>query len=212
MNILEQKISQTDMEAAGVVSLPDVLTGSAQENKLMFDRMVRELVSRRFNTVLELLSSAAGAEQIGAAVKDIEGRTVQAVLNGLKKDIDTITLQGGSVSSVFGRAGNVVARAGDYTPQQVGATPAIHTAVVTLGTGWQQENDCWVQPFAHSLVGENTQVDLWAGAETLKKLKRAGTMALYVENNGGTARVVAMGKCPVEELQIQADFVEVISL
>ena len=32
------------------------------------------------------------------------------------------------------------------------------------------------------------------------------------QNNGGTARVVAMGKCPVEELQIQADFVEVISL
>ena len=31
MNILEQKISQTDMEAAGVVSLPDVLNGSAKE-------------------------------------------------------------------------------------------------------------------------------------------------------------------------------------
>lgn len=36
-------------------------------------------------------------------------------------------LSGVSVSSVFGRTGAVVAQTGDYTPEQVGAAPAVHT-------------------------------------------------------------------------------------
>lgn len=39
---------------------------------------------------------------------------------------DNVALQAGAVSSVFGRAGQVVPLAGDYTAEMVGAAPAVH--------------------------------------------------------------------------------------
>lgn len=211
MSILDQKINQTDIETAGVASLPDVLTGSAQENKMLFDRLVREVVSQRFNAVLEQLCSLQGAEQIGAAVAGMEAQTVQGILSRLKKELDELVLQSGSVSSVFGRAGSVVAQAGDYTPQQVGATPAIHIAQVTLPNSWQKKNNNWVQPFVHTLLTANTQVNLLINADLLQQMRLAGTAGLYVENNDGTAKVVAVGNPPAAELQLQAEFVEVVT-
>lgn len=44
-------------------------------------------------------------------------------------------ISGISVSSVFGRTGNVVAQQGDYTPAQVGAAPVSHTHATSQVTG-----------------------------------------------------------------------------
>lgn len=137
MSITEQKITQSDVESMGVVSLPDVLTGTAAENKALFDRLVREVVSQRFNSLVDALSAESGAGEIGAAVEGLDGETVQELLAALKEYIDNITLQSGSVSSVFGRAGNIVAQAGDYTAEMVGAARPSTTHTVTLAaSGW----------------------------------------------------------------------------
>jgi len=212
MSILDHKISQLDIDTAGVAALPDVLTGSADENKKLFDRLVHQVVSQKFNALLEELSSELGAEQIGAAVEGISGSNVQQLLKNLKKDIDSAAFHAGSVSSVFGRGGNVVAQTGDYTPQQVGAAPAIHSAKVTLGTLWTEEGTCWVQPLEHELVTAATRVDLYPDSGVMNQLRKAGTTALYVENRNGAAYAVAMGNAPAEELLVQADFVEVTAV
>lgn len=46
-----------------------------------------------------------------------------AAIAAVRAYIDTVALNAGAVSSVFGRAGNVTAQAGDYTAAQVGARP-----------------------------------------------------------------------------------------
>lgn len=43
-----------------------------------------------------------------------------------KEDLQSLLLEAGSVTRVFGRAGNVVAQDGDYRPDQVGAAPKEH--------------------------------------------------------------------------------------
>ena len=106
----------------------------------------------------------------------------------------------------------MVAQSGDYTPQQVGAAPAIHCAQVTIGTQWSEDGDRWVQPFEHELVTTNTRVDLCPDSTVMLKLGKAGATCLYVENNNGTAQAVVMGNAPEEELLVQADFVEVTAV
>ena len=69
-----------------------------------------------------------------------------------KKYADELALSAGAVTSVFGRSGAVIAQAGDYTPQMVGARPdtwmptpgeigaatvAVYTATLTAA-GWSQ--------------------------------------------------------------------------
>lgn len=46
-----------------------------------------------------------------------------AAIAAVRAYIDTVVLNAGAVSSVFGRAGEVTAQAGDYTAAQVGARP-----------------------------------------------------------------------------------------
>lgn len=46
-----------------------------------------------------------------------------AAIAAVRAYIDTVALNAGAVSSVFGRAGDVTAQAGDYTAAQVGARP-----------------------------------------------------------------------------------------
>lgn len=119
---------------------PDIITGQSTVVKADFDRLLNENTADLKN-LMEELEAGTAASFIGA-----EGGTVQSALNNrLSKDnqapytptepyhpatkgyVDNIALEAGAVTSVFGRAGGVVAQAGDYTPEMVGAAPAGHT-------------------------------------------------------------------------------------
>lgn len=62
------KILEQDYEGKDVASAPDRLTGEPQENKQVFDRLVKEVVAQRFNALLEALMAETGAGEIGAAL------------------------------------------------------------------------------------------------------------------------------------------------
>ncbi len=64
----ELKILEQDYEGKDVASAPDRLTGEPQENKQVFDRLVKEVVAQRFNALLEALMAETGAGEIGAAL------------------------------------------------------------------------------------------------------------------------------------------------
>lgn len=131
------KITDNQIANYGVVAAPDKLTGTATENKKVFDRLVREIVTVQYNALVDALTAESGAGEIGAAVEGLDGETVQELLSALKEYIDNITLQSGSVSSVFGRAGNIVAQAGDYTAEMVGAArPSISHTATLAASGW----------------------------------------------------------------------------
>lgn len=65
-----QKITQEQMDAVGVVSAPDVLSGTNTENKAVFDKMARELLVPEHNKVVEKVNGISDAVQYrGSGIK-----------------------------------------------------------------------------------------------------------------------------------------------
>ena len=52
-----QKITEEQMNAVGVCSAPDVLSGSTSENKAVFDKMVRQLVAPAYNAAVDTINA-----------------------------------------------------------------------------------------------------------------------------------------------------------
>lgn len=52
-----QKITEQQMDAVGVCSAPDVLSGSTSENKAVFDKMVRQLVAPAYNAAVDAIEA-----------------------------------------------------------------------------------------------------------------------------------------------------------
>lgn len=102
-----------------VVSLDNKPNISADQLKAAFDsnsNQIREI----FNAFIDAISAASAAGSIGTqAYNDIAASTVQAFLQALSDKIDNLVIEAGAVSSVFGRAGDVVASLGDYRASQI---------------------------------------------------------------------------------------------
>lgn len=56
-----QKITDAQMDAKGVCSAPDILNGTAAQNKAVFDRLVRDLIAVYYNSLVDQLT-ALGVE------------------------------------------------------------------------------------------------------------------------------------------------------
>ena len=65
MSIQEQKITEAAIAANGVQSRPDKLTGTAAQNKKVFDALVTAVVREKFNALLDELTGTAAAAQLG---------------------------------------------------------------------------------------------------------------------------------------------------
>lgn len=89
MALNNRKILDTDVTTKGVVAAPNVLNGSAQQNKAIFDRLIREIVKERLNALIDDLTAVTAAGELGASVEGVTGNTVQAVLSALKAEVDT---------------------------------------------------------------------------------------------------------------------------
>ena len=58
MSIQEQKITEAAIAANGVQSRPDKLTGTAAQNKKVFDALVTAVVKERFNALHDCRGAA----------------------------------------------------------------------------------------------------------------------------------------------------------
>ena len=65
MSIQEQKITEAAIAANGVQSRPDKLTGTAAQNKKVFDALVTAVVREKFNALLDELTGTTAAAQLG---------------------------------------------------------------------------------------------------------------------------------------------------
>ncbi len=88
MAITDLKLKDSDIAAKGVVAAPTVLAGSPEENKKIFDRLIREVFQGDFNGLIDALTASTGAGEIGASVDGLTGGTVQALLTALKAYVD----------------------------------------------------------------------------------------------------------------------------
>lgn len=84
MALRDQKITADNIGSKGIAAVPDKLVGTPAENKALFDRLVREVVAEKVNAIVDALTAASGAGEIGAEVAGIERNTVQGVLSVLK--------------------------------------------------------------------------------------------------------------------------------
>ncbi len=69
----DYKISSEEITRFGVESAPDRLSGAPRDNKKVFDRLVRVVVAEKLNSIIELLASENGAENIGASGGTVAG-------------------------------------------------------------------------------------------------------------------------------------------
>ena len=70
MALTDYKITNTDVSTKGVQSAPDQLTGTAAENKALFDRLIAEVVKEKLNDLIDELVTELSAKM---AAPDTEG-------------------------------------------------------------------------------------------------------------------------------------------
>lgn len=88
MTFNESKISAEQAAETGVQSQPDALTGSAEENKKVFD-LLPLLIIEMLNKLIESLQAANSAGQIGATkFTNVTGGTVQEQLQSIQKNLE----------------------------------------------------------------------------------------------------------------------------
>lgn len=88
MTFDESKISAEKAAETGVQSQPDALTGSAEENKKVFD-LLPLLIIEMLNKLIEALQAANSAGQIGATeFTNVTGSTVQHQLHSIQKNLE----------------------------------------------------------------------------------------------------------------------------
>ena len=106
MSFNDCKISESQIQTTGVQSQADTLTGSAADNKLVFDALPT-LVIEKLNSLIEQMQQQAAAGQIGVTPFDgMTAQTLQAALEQIQADI------GGNYGGADG-AGKV-----GYTPSE----------------------------------------------------------------------------------------------
>lgn len=70
-----KKITDAEMDAAGVVAAPDVLSGTPAQNKAVFDRMVRRLVAPAYNAAVDAINEIDDVEK---GIETAEAQRVEA--------------------------------------------------------------------------------------------------------------------------------------
>lgn len=126
------KITETQMSASGVVSAPDILTGTAAENKAVFDRMIRDVVTPCINAMVDALMAYTGADEIGAKVEGVDADTIQGVLDVLYSKIIARYTKG-EVDEMFAVAAKDVAE--EMAPVLVGISYKDYELTLTAKNG-----------------------------------------------------------------------------
>ena len=102
MAFTDQKILDADITTYGVQSRENKLTGSAQENKRVFDHLIEEVVKAKFNALIDELTAITAAAQIGADVDGLTSLTVNGALAELlaaMRDITQGSVADGSITT-----------------------------------------------------------------------------------------------------------------
>lgn len=76
MALSDYKITDNAVSTKGVVAAPDKLTGTANQNKMIFDRLIREAVKGLYNGLIDALAGSGGAAGIGLDAEGVEAETV----------------------------------------------------------------------------------------------------------------------------------------
>lgn len=116
MSIKDLTITEQNVQGVLVVNQPDRLTGTAEENKKVFDAFP-QLIRQRFNALLEALVGAGAAGEI--PIGPIEGVTAENVQQALEAIQQNLTAYINKIKAATGAAEVGVSPISGMTAQNV---------------------------------------------------------------------------------------------
>ena len=187
MSIQEQKITEAAIAANGVQSRPDKLTGTAAQNKKVFDALVTAVVKERFNALLDELTGTTAAAQLGiTTIPGFSAGNVQTALEQIVQAMQDVT-QG----SVADGSITLAKLAAEVTAIALGGAAASHTH----GAG---DINSGVLDAARLPVLDGTK--LGAAAVTSEKLAALSVLATHIAQGAVTAQKIAPGAVTAEKI------------
>jgi len=192
MSIQEQKITDAAIAANGVPSRPDKLTGTAAQNKKVFDALVTAVVREKFNALIDELTGTAAAAQLGiTTIPGFSAGNVQTALEQIVQAMQDVT-QG----SVADGSITLAKLAAEVTAVALGGAAASHTH----GAG---DINSGVLDAARLPVLDGTKLGAGSvgtaqlGAE---KLAALAVLATHIAQNAVTAQKIAPGAVTADKI------------
>ena len=200
MGLSSYKITSGDIAQKGVVAAPDKLTGNAQQNKMVFDRLIREVVAELFNGLIDELTSEEGAGDIGLTEIDgVTGSDVQTALGSVKTILDTKSASADTAAALALKSDKSItdlhvksvgfnAQTGVFTfTREDGTYTTIDTALEKVATNWQY--DASTQSLVLTLVDGTTQTVPLSAFITETEFTASDSVVFSVSNHVVSASV-----------------------
>lgn len=196
MSIQEQKITQEAIAANGVQSQADKLTGTAAQNKKVFDALVTAVVREKFNALLDELTGSGCAAQLGVAtIPGFSAYDIQTALEQLAQAMQDVTQGSVSDGSI-----TLAKLAAEVTAVALGGAAAEHThAAADVVSGTLELSRLPVLDAAHVPVlgadklgaGSVATEKLAAAAVTAEKLAALAVLSTHISPGAVTAQKLA---------------------
>ena len=197
MSIQEQKITEAAIAANGVQSRPDKLTGTAAQNKKVFDALVTAVVKERFNALLDELTGTTAAAQLGiTTIPGFSAGNVQTALEEIVQAMQDVT-QG----SVTDGSITLLKLAAEVTAVALGGAAASHThGAGDINSGVLDAARLPVLDGTKLGAGSVGTEQLGAAAVTTDKLAALAVLATHIAQGAVTAQKLAPGAVTAEKI------------
>lgn len=197
MSIQEQKITEAAIAANGVQSRPDKLTGTAAQNKKVFDALVTAVVREKFNALLDELTGTTAAAQLGiTTIPGFSAGNVQTALEQIVQAMQDVT-QG----SVADGSITLAKLAAEVTAVALGGAAAIHThGAGDIASGVLELSRIPVLDGTKLGAGSVGTAQLGAAVVTSGKLAALSVLATHIAQGAVTAQKIAPGAVTAEKI------------
>lgn len=188
MSIQNQKITEAAIAANGVQSQPDKLTGTAAQNKKVFDALVTAVVREKFNALLDELTGTTAAAQLGiTTIPGFSAGNIQTALEQIVQAMQDVT-QG----SVTDGSITLAKLAAEVTAVAIGGAAASHThGAGDVSSGVLDEARIPVLDGTKLGAGSVGTAQLGAAVVTSDKLAALSVLATHIAQNAVTAQKLA---------------------
>lgn len=197
MSIQEQKITEAAIAANGVQSRPDKLTGTAAQNKKVFDALVTAVVREKFNALLDELTGTSAAAQLGiTTIPGFSAGNIQTALEQIVQAMQDVT-QG----SVADGSITLAKLAAEVTAVALGGAAASHThGAGDINSGVLDAARLPVLDGTKLGAGSVGTAQLGAAVVTSEQLAALSVLATHIAQNAVTAQKIAPGAVTAEKI------------
>ena len=197
MSIQEQKITEAAVAESGVQSQPDKLTGTAAQNKKVFDNLVTAVVREKFNALLDELTGTSAAAQLGiTTIPGFSADNIQTALEQIVQAMQDVT-QG----SVADGSITLLKLAAEVTAVALGGAAASHThGAGDINSGVLDVARIPVLDGTKLGAGSVGTAQLGAAAVTAEKIAALAVLAQHIANGAVTTQKLAEGAVTAEKI------------